>query len=369
MNGDLAMKLGGSIEARRMQRQASSMRIATYLVVWLPLLCLGKAGTAAAAEPAEAAEGAEPAAATKEPAQACAAAAVETAKEHFSRGVVLTDHADHQGALQAFQAAYAACPHFAIWYNIGQALIDLDRPLEAVAALSRYLREGQDQIPPERIAWVIRQIRLLEDLVGELYVETMPSGALITVDGRAIGRTPLADAIRLEPGEHKIWATLDDYEPATSTVVIGRGKQHDVVLHLIPLIIDIPPPVPRPSRVREALPYILIGTGAALGGTAVGVYLWNRDRYQEWQALVAEHDKAPPNSYESTKTAAESNRKATSLSRANLTIGALAITSGVLVVLGGGLYYLDHRRPKPATNVTVTWAGGGAVAATWRYAW
>jgi predicted Zn-dependent protease len=45
-------------------------------------------------------------------------------------------------ALSAFQRAYEIAPHFSVLYNIGQALIALERPTEAVAALDRYVEEG-----------------------------------------------------------------------------------------------------------------------------------------------------------------------------------------------------------------------------------
>jgi tetratricopeptide (TPR) repeat protein len=367
VNGDLDMNLGCRTQARGMQRPESSVRIASYFLVWLLLLCLGKAGAAAESGPVQAARGDEPA--TAEPARACAADAVETAKEHFARGVVLTDHSDHQGALQAFQAAYAACPHFALWYNIGQALIDLDRPLEAVAALSRYLREGQDQIPPERIDWVEEQIRLLEDLVGGLRVATTPPGALITIDGRAIGRTPLAQLIRLEPGEHKIWATLDDYEPATSTVIIGRGKRHEVALHLVPLLVDIPPPLPRPSRLREALPYLLIGAGVLSAAGAGGAYLWERRAYDRWQDAQPAVQNSQPGSPDYAKAAKESNRLAASVTSAKYATVGLAIGSGVLLTTGALLYRFDRSSKSRSGAPVIAWSGSASFTAGWRCSW
>lgn len=199
---------------------------------------------------------------------------------------------------------------------------------------------------------------------GTLEVMTEPSGAMITVDGKEIGRTPLPEPIRQEAGEHTVTASLDGYSRVERSILIVGGRRHEVFL-----VLPVMHRPPAPSWLRRTLPYLLVGTGVALGGTAVGVYIWKRDAYKEWQAQVAGYEKAPANSYERTTAAVESNRRATWLSHANLAIGTLTIASGALVVLGAGIYYLDHRHPQPATNVTVAWGGGGSVAATWRYSW
>src|SRR5690242_763381 len=68
----------------------------------------------------------------------------QVAAARYTRGIELANQGLYQAALEQFQNAYAASPHYAVLYNIGQAQIALGRPIDAIEALSRYLRDGAD---------------------------------------------------------------------------------------------------------------------------------------------------------------------------------------------------------------------------------
>jgi len=294
----------------------------------------------------------------------------EGARAQFAHGIELADQGDYQGALQAFSAAYSASPHFAVLYNIGQAQVALGRPLEAVATLSRYLREGQDNVQPERRREVEEQIKLLESFLVELDVTTDRSGATITVDGREAGRTPLAEPVRLTAGSHKITAGLDGSATASSVA----SQQPEVCPPLLnpPPILEARPaaqPVPVRSGLRRALPYALAGTGVALGAGALGIYLWKRGEYERWQTGATALQSLTPGSVSYQARATDNQRMAASLTTANHAILGLAIAGGALVAAGGSLYFLDWRSARKSGTFTVAWAGGSSVAAGWRCAW
>ena len=303
--------------------------------------------------------------------------------KHFARALELVDQSDFQGALQQFKDAYAAKPHFAVWYNIAQAHISLGQLPEALETLGRYLREGQGQIPSEKRLHVEAQIKTLEAFLGELEITTEPAGALLTVDGREIGRTPLAEPIRLAAGTHKIAASLDSRPTVERTVSIGLRRHHEVVLQLPPAPLkvaaprDIFPaplgllakPTPVRSRLRPALPYVLAGAGVALEGAALAVYLWKRDTYQQWQDGNAQLRNLPQGSDSYVVRARENNRLAASLTSANHAMVGLAIGGGVLTAAGAALYLFDRRSESKSVRFTVLWNGGSSVAAGWSGAW
>ena len=333
-----------------MQMRRFIVRICSGLLVVVVLLSLGKAWAGADDSP------------------------VETARRSFALGVTLFEQGDYQGALQAFNDAYAASPHFAVLYNIGQAQIARDKPLEAVATLSRYLREGQAQVPAERRRQVEEQIELIEALLGELDVLTEPTGALISIDGRELGRTPLAEPIRLTAGVHRIGASLDGYGPVERSVVIGQGKRHEVLLLLpreearIPEVAARPTPVSHPSRLRPALPYVLAGVGVALAGGALGAFLWERDAFQKWQAAQPPLNQSTKGSPEYAKAATQSNHLASSVATAKITTLGLALASGVLVTAAATLYLFDRGSTGRSAVPTLAW-DQGAFTASWRCSW
>ena len=85
----------------------------------------------------------------------------EVARAHYARGVELAGQNSYAEALQEFNQAYIVSPEFAVLYNIGECHIALGHPKEAMEALSRYMREGGERVPPARRELVKEQLELL----------------------------------------------------------------------------------------------------------------------------------------------------------------------------------------------------------------
>jgi tetratricopeptide (TPR) repeat protein len=146
------------------------------------------------------------------------------AAKHFENGFALASQGDFEAALEEFNQAYAASPHFSVLYNIGQADIALGRPVGAIETLSRYLDEAGDQIPAERRRQVSTQIATLEARLAHLSIRTDHPGVQIAVDGRAVGRTPLAGAIEVAAGRHEIMASYDGAQKMSRTVAVAEAE-------------------------------------------------------------------------------------------------------------------------------------------------
>ncbi len=343
----------------------------------------------------------------------------EAARLHYARGLELAGQADYEAALREFTEAYAVSPHFAVLYNIGQAEFALGRPQEAIESLSRYLRDGQEQIPPTRRQDVQAQIALLESLFAELTINADRSGVLIAVDGREIGRTPLYQSIRLATGTHRVAATLEGTETINRTVTLVPGDRQVLTLEMpappvaaakVAQVEPAPavlPPAGAPTafgaeagpkalpesalerrvepgtqarrRTMSILGYSAAGVGVALGGAALGVYLWNRGRYQDWQDNNAalQQDKGAID-FHARQMA--NNQLADSLTRANHVIVGLSIAGGVLLVGGVVLWARDRLRganeveASPGKTVSgismgLAWQGRSSANISWSAPW
>ena len=152
------------------------------------------------------------------------------AADHYARGTELAGQGLYAAALEQFNAAYTASPHFAVLYNIGQAQMALGRPLEAIEALTKYLRDGADQVPLSRREQVQAQIGLLESRLAELSVTADRVGAIIRVDGRDVGSTPLFQPIRLAAGTHTVTAALPNGPQLTQDVPLRESERRTVEL-------------------------------------------------------------------------------------------------------------------------------------------
>jgi serine/threonine-protein kinase len=88
---------------------------------------------------------------------------------------------------------------------------------------------------------------------GQTEVVSTPPGAAVTVDGRAVGTTPLA-GLKLKPGRHRLEVALAEHETWTGAVHVAAGETGRVEVRLRPLPRATPPPTPEPvdtARVYE----------------------------------------------------------------------------------------------------------------------
>ena len=153
------------------------------------------------------------------------------ARAHYEHGVELANKGNYKAALEEFNAAYTASPHFAVLYNIGQAEVALGRPRKAIDTLSRYLRDGKEDVPAPRRQQVQAQIAQLESVFGTLSIATDPPGALVAVDGAELGRSPLL-VPRLAAGSHVVTLSRPDGAPVTRVVTLAEGEQQGLNLTL-----------------------------------------------------------------------------------------------------------------------------------------
>lgn len=294
------------------------------------------------------------------------------ARTHYERGLDLASSGAYQAAQAEFREAYEKSPHFAVLYNLGLCEVALGHPLEAVDALSKYLREGGDQVPPARRGQVEAQIAELEARIAELSVTSDRPGARVTVDGRDVGRTPLAAPVRLNAGTHEVSATLDGTPAVSRTVEVREAERRTIDFTLaVPLVaapatapaeangpphlFGLDPPrkreEPKPSGTFRTVGYVLAGVGVAVGGVGIAHYVWNTGRKSDWQT---EHDALKkgyktPDYYE---RAVANNEQAASIESAGKVTVGLFIASGALIAGGVTLIVTD-----PGSGATVAYGG------------
>ena len=81
---------------------------------------------------------------------------------------------------------------------------------------------------------------------------SVPFGAVVSVDGSAVGYTPLT-SWRLKPGSHKVHIAKDGHEPWTGTLAVQPGKRARIDVEL--KAVAAPAPQPRAEAVDPAKVY------------------------------------------------------------------------------------------------------------------
>jgi hypothetical protein len=329
------------------------------------------------------------------------------ARAHYARGLELGAQNGYDGALREFNQAYAISPQFAVLYNIGQAHIALGHTAEAIKALSHYLRDGGDRVPRARRNQVQVQIAVLRsglpnpDLppeaeaaraagaaagaaVGEavaaatdtarspavrpgtLSVRCAEPGLKLLLDGKRIDPETSVRGIPISVGVHHLSLAGPGRRAAEQSLEVPAGVATVVIcanvlptpaadrprLSLVdgppvdsaPVFSGVAPDAPPPIVHRSTVGYLLGGLGVALGGTAIGLYLWNRGQYQDAQAEKAALPTilldGPPSHY--YDVAVQYNEQVDAIHRDNtITIGMAVASVGLIA---GGLYLLRTDR-------------------------
>ncbi|HMF44850.1 MAG TPA: PEGA domain-containing protein [Polyangia bacterium] len=170
----------------------------------------------------------------------------------LSEGTAAYGRGDYAAALDKFTAAYRIFPSPKLWFNIGQANRDLGRPVDAVAAFDRFLREAGDA-PPETLSEARRSAAELKTKLGQIQVACPTDGADVTVDGKPVGSTPLGEMVWTTPGRHQVAVQHAGFSPTIEDVAVAAGKTVAIQVDLRP--IDL-----RPANARADA--ALVGGGA-----------------------------------------------------------------------------------------------------------
>ena len=169
----------------------------------------------------------------------------------LTEGSGLYEKGDYAGALEKFNAAYAAFPSPKLMFNIGQANRDLSRPVEALEAFEKFLA-GDTDASSETAADARKAVAELQGKLGRILVHCETSGAEVSLDGKSVGLTPLPELIWATPGRHQVTASHADAALVIENVDVTAGVVLPVTLRLHPLAAPVAAaPVPEPEAPRN----------------------------------------------------------------------------------------------------------------------
>jgi hypothetical protein len=175
-----------------------------------------------------------------------------TAQALLNEGSRLYERSDYSGALEKFNAAYAAYPSPKLMFNIGQANRDLGRPVEALLAFENFLSNEIDA-SPETTADARRSLAELRAKLGRIRIECQTAETVVSIDGKSVGVTPLPEPLWATPGRHQVTASHVHRAIAIENVDVLVGRLHTVTLQL-PSLADpvvVAPKVP-PAAISPA---------------------------------------------------------------------------------------------------------------------
>lgn len=201
-------------------------------------LCLFMGSTVVAAEPPP----------STAPVSTATPEARTQAKKDLAAGQKLLKKGQFEEALTKLRASYAADPSGAALMGMGEAERQVDRPGEAYRDYEKALSDPAGDLQPADREAAQRAVAELAALTGTVKVTLSETGAVCTVDGRALGIDEIGHPFRLSPGRHVFEATKPGFEPLTFPIWVTAGKPLETTLTLKAAgAPPVAPPAPPPT--------------------------------------------------------------------------------------------------------------------------
>jgi hypothetical protein len=147
-------------------------------------------------------------------------------------GIVLRKQGQNEEAARLFQRAYQLTKSPRAVAHLGTAEYALQHWLDAEVHLAEALRTRNDPWIDERRQMIKQTLDWTRAKLGWLQVVGRPAGAEVEIGGRAVGRLPLREPVRLEAGEVYVRVSADGYESYRRSVIIQNEATANVVVEL-----------------------------------------------------------------------------------------------------------------------------------------
>lgn len=160
------------------------------------------------------------------------AVAAETEEEIIRRGVELRKAGDDLGASIEFRKAYRMTGSPRAAAQLGLAEQALGRWDEAEAHVTEALKASGDPWIRKNRAALEQASTVIKSHVARIEIVGEPEGAEAIVNGRSVGRLPLAQPVAVSAGEIDVEVRAAGYERGTRRIVLTGGQYQRMVFRL-----------------------------------------------------------------------------------------------------------------------------------------
>jgi len=205
-----------------------------------------------------------------------------TALQLFREGNAKLRDALYRVARDKYLEALKVWDHPAIHYNLSLSLMNLDQPVEAWEHLQLALKYGAAPLDADKMDQALRYRGLVEKQLTRLALSCGLEGATVRLDGNPVFTGPGKWEGMVRAGPHSVVAIHEGYVPSEKALSLVGGEQKAVEMRLF-----------RTEDLTEyrrvmptAVPWVVLGGGAALAGAGVGMHLAARSAFAGYDAAV-----------------------------------------------------------------------------------
>jgi tetratricopeptide (TPR) repeat protein len=270
------------------------------------------------------------------------------AKAKYQQGVEAYRAERYADAVRLFLEADALEPSAALSYNIARAYEKLADDAQTLRWYRNYLRLNPEAPNAADVQQFVRTLSeaLAKKGIQQLSVLSTPSGATVAIDGSPLGVTPLT--VELPPGAHSALLTLRGFSDAQVRFTLAAATPIDLPVQLQPAPTSpgaVAAAEPRGRRFGIA-PYITLGAGAALLGTAA----------------LFEHGRRSAQSAAKTDITQLDTERDVNAMNSRQTAARVFVGVGAAVTITGAALLVFNTRLTPETRASASaLPGGGAL--------
>lgn len=235
-----------------------------------------------------------------------------------------------------YTAALQKWKHPAFYFNLALAQLNAGEDANARANLKLALEHGEKALGPEEFAEAQKQLRTLEQQLGQLRVSCQTRGAEVAMNGKVLFTGPGSYEGWAKAGTHQISAKRPGYAAEDRRVLVTAGRLKDVDLKLVTL----GEASDKDRRWAVWKPWLVVATGAGIaagGGVFHTLSIRDFQSYDEKILLNCPTDGCP----EEPPRLKEKRERAER--RQLIAYGSYA-AGGALLVTGAVLLYMNRPR-------------------------
>jgi hypothetical protein len=136
----------------------------------------------------------------------------------YSAATALFQQGDFAGAESQYQHAYDLAKEPLLLFNMAACAKNRHAYARMQSLLLRFRQEAGANISPSDKAAVDLALDAVKDMVAAIVITTNVAGAAITVDGEAVGTTPLTQPFVVDFGRHTVAARKDGFEDVEQSI-------------------------------------------------------------------------------------------------------------------------------------------------------
>jgi len=151
----------------------------------------------------------------------------------YKAGNALFHRGDFSGALKKYRRARKLYQSWKLDYNIAQTLDSLKRHAESAMSLELVLFRKRDIAPREVVRAAQNKLRRLKRKLARVAVSCNVKDAVVAVDGKKVGITPLETNVYMAAGTHHFTVRLPGYSVYSKRVKLQPGRHLQLSVSLV----------------------------------------------------------------------------------------------------------------------------------------